>query len=599
MVTSCVNEREIGFGKIGKDEIAFVIGDVQTKATAKDFSFGSETVNTIEVGDGLVLEETVVSLNGGPETKGTPAFTENVATLYGSFNAVANPNDPSKSLADASFPFNQGTTLWSHAYPNQGIWEKTPLTFYMRMPATPAGVTSDYTYGNDGSIEFDYKSPESATGQQDILFTSTTINDADDLPKSITFYHALTGIKFSNFYTNKAAGEGKKTVKTIIKSVTISGIQNTGTCVVDPSAETIATWTLPDTSRTSFTIEPNGDTTNYKGSTYKLNELLDKNATARNLNDVNGSLTFWLIPQDLTKTVKDSVTLTVRFDIELDGKKTFENKELTVCLSTKLFENHRQWQAGQLHTFTLKPTAVGVDIDDELTEYVKSDVVVKNTGNVYEYVRVNMIGNWMGLVCSNSSGPQEDATLTYPQDKPENYVILMGYPNNAKNSDGEYTAQKLINPWNDKDFYSDGSFREVEATSLFMSPYPGYGTFVGLPCMADEPEGNNPAGPGGQVGNWIRHDKYYYYMNPIGPGDSITEDLFESYTIGVSPAFWIADKYGTRRPATHVHFEMDLTVQAIEAPMEADGVTPAKTYLEAWTSVLNPDGDDDFNINDL
>ena len=117
--------------------------------------------------------------------------------------------------------------------------------------------------------------------------------------------------------------------------------------------------------------------------------------------------------------------------------------------------------------------------------------------------------------------------------------------------------------------------------------------------MADEPEGNNPAGPGGQVGNWIRHDKYYYYMNPIGPGDSITEDLFESYTIGVSPAFWIADKYGTRRPATHVHFEMDLTVQAIEAPMEADGVTPAKTYLVAWTSVLNPDGDDDFNINDL
>ena len=520
---------------------------------------------------------------------------------------------------------NMKDNIWHYHY-GEDIWEgKLPTYFFMRMPGENDGVTlGDSPYDiSDGSITFDYKTPEKAADQKDILFSSykrTHKTNAEE----IVFYHALTGVKFGNYFDNKPAAEGKKTTKTIIKSVTISGLKNEGTCTVTPPSSTdaygnvtfgdtksdeVSIWeekslkgkaTFTETFDEAFADYTKGveGENGEEGENIDLSKL-NPDAAKQNLNDNNGTKTFFFIPQDLTKTNTDSVTLTVVFDVVLDNKTTFKDKELTVTLSDKLVGDHLKWKAGQLHTYTLKPTAVGVDIDDTLEGDVKKEVVVENTGNVWQYVRVNIIGNWMGLVCSSSTSAAEDATLTYPADKPENYVILMGYPNNAKNDAGEYTAQKMVNPWNDKDFYSNGSYRAIDANDIFMSPYKEYGEFVGLPCMADEPEGDTPVGPGGTVGNWIRHDKYYYYMLPIGPGDSVSESLFKSYTVGNSPAFWIADKWGTRRPVLNVHLEMDLAVQAIEAPMNADGKTAAKTYLEAWTAVLNPDNKEDFNINDL
>ena len=631
MIPACIREENFETEDISfeKDEVIFRIGEVKTRSAAENQSESFEVGSfTTENGDTFILEETVTSLDdvqSAPETKSTPAFTDNVKALYGTFFTVA-----LNSKGKSAFEKNNVTTgvkytnmkdnIWHYHY-GEDIWGegKLPTYFFMRMPGEKDGVTlGDSPYDiSDGSITFDYKTPEKAADQKDILFSSykrTHKTNAEE----IVFYHALTGVKFANYFDNKPAAEGKKTTKTIIKSVTISGLKNEGTCTVTPPSSTdangnvtfgntksdeVSIWeekslkgkaTFTETFDEAFADYTQG----VEGENIDLSKL-NADAAKQNLNDNNGTKTFFFIPQDLTKTETNSVTLTVVFDVVLDNKTTFKDKELTVTLSDKLVGDHLKWKAGQLHTYTLKPTAVGVDIDDTLEGDVKKDVVVENTGNVWQYVRVNIIGNWMGLVCSSSESAAEDAKTTYPADKPENYVILMGYPNNAKNDAGEYTAQKMVNPWNDKDFYSNGSYRAIDANDIFMSPYKGYGEFVGLPCMADEPEGDNPVGPGGTVGNWIRHDKYYYYMLPIGPGDSVTESLFESYTVGNSPAFWIADKWGTRRPALNVHLEMDLAVQAIEAPMNADGKTAAKTYLQAWTDVLNPTGDEDFNINDL
>ena len=102
------------------------------------------------------------------------------------------------------------------------------------------------------------------------------------------------------------------------------------------------------------------------------------------------------------------------------------------------------------------------------------------------------------------------------------------------------------------------------------------------------------------VNFWRRHDKFYYYTKPIGPGDELpdSDPLFTSYTVGPSPDFYIADDTGVRRLAGDVHLVMDLAVQAIAVPMDANG-NITKTYLEAWTDALNPTGASDFNINDL
>ena len=452
MFSACVNENEINGGaSVGKNDIAFRISTVQTRAEVK-----ADALETIEVGstqtsdgDVFILEENVQSLDRGLATRGTPAFTENVDELYDNkFNAYCS------SLGDAAYEFD-GETWWTHHYAGVGDLfpegENKSYQFFLRMPGDIAsgnyGLTSAPKYNNDGSIEFDYKTPDSASGQTDILFTSKTITKNEE---EVYFYHVLTGVKFQNFYTNKDI-KGKTVAKTKITSVTISGLKNTGSCKVTPAGTTagssanVSVWTIPEDATTGTYTQAFTDTTNYTGGQYGLNTLLNTTASARNLNDNDGSLTFWFIPQDITKVAKqDSVVLTVQFDVYVGETKTHSAETLKVNLSDVVAEGHRVWKAGELHTFTLKPTTVGVEINDNLTKYVKSDVVVTNTGNVYEYVRVNIVGNWVGQLYK---GVDENGNAIYESDK----TVLNGYINADKDSDGNYTSDRMLEAWNDKD----------------------------------------------------------------------------------------------------------------------------------------------------
>ncbi len=563
LVTSCINEKDYFLTGLGKDDIAFKIGSVQTKAGFEEASISTESIASFKFGnkDAFTLEESVVSMDNLPITKGTPAFTENVVSLYGSFNAVANPGTD-LSLPDSNFPFDEATNLWSHNFPNYEVWSRVPLTFYMRMPSDPAGVSGDYTYNTDGSIEFDYKTPSSAAGQQDILFSSATLTKEADNGKSITFYHALTGIKFSNFFTNRGITGANAVTKTIIKEVTIKGIKNSGHCKMElgsatssTQSKTVAKWSnigmSEGTTTTSYTISPS-DTTNYKDSQYGLDTLLDNHATARNLNDDDGSLTFWFIPQSFADS---AVMITIKCDVVLvksDNTTTTTHSDEVITVSM----GARTWQAGELHTFTLKPVLVGVEIDDEMSDYEKDDVVVTNTGNVYEYVRVNMIGNWVGYVQTAENVYSEEET------------ILNGY---TTSNDSNTTH---VEAWNDKDGYTH------------------YGTFSGLtPKSSVVPATSN-------TNNWVRYDKYYYYIKPIGPRDAITDQLFSSYIVGVSPEYWIPDKWGVRRKAKNVHLVMDLMVQAIPAPVDENGNVidndDNQGYIRAWVKALGKTSPNDL-----
>jgi len=567
LVTSCVNEREISVAQIGKDEIAFRLGRVQTKASAEDFFISiPEKVASFRAsnGENYAIEETVTLLDGAPETKGTPAFTENVSSLYGAFSAIAF-KDGGDKLDDAEFPFNEGTGFWSHYYWG-GIWDEAPFTFYMRMPSAPAGVTSAYTYDNttNKSIKFSYTSPEKAVDQEDILFSSATMANERENGKTVTFYHALTGIKFANFYTNSGIPGAEAVTKTIIKEVTLAGVKNTGTCEmifngVDDETRSwdVANWTGVSGSVT-FTLSNLSDTTNYSGGQYGLDTLLNSTAKARNLNDADGSLTFWIVPQSF----KDStVMITMKCDLELvkgdNTRRTVQDTTITVSLGA------RNWQAGELHTFTLKPVIVGIELEDHMDEdkFVKSNVRVDNTGNVFEYVRINMIGNWVGEV------------QTAEDEFDSNEVILMGYTT----SDPEDSTE--VEFWNDKDGKTT------------------YGEFDFLtPQSHQVPAVNGVADS--IVNNWVRYDKYYYYILPIGPNDAITDQLFGEYTVGPSPEFWIPDQWGTRRKARNVHLIIDLMVQAIPAPVDENGNVldneDGEGYIRAWLDALDKTDYDDL-----
>ena len=214
MLSACVNENDYGEIKLEKNELAFRMGAVPTRSAADAEGLGIFDVGTIQTdgGDAFVLEENVESLDAGMATRGTPAFTDNVADLYGNtFNAVA-PYATTTKLPDASFKFD-GTTWWTHHYAGMGDLfpegENKTYQLFMRMPGDIAngsyGLKSDPKYNSDGSIEFDYETPATAKEQTDILFTSKTITKNED---EVLFYHVLTGVKFQNFFTNNDI-EGK------------------------------------------------------------------------------------------------------------------------------------------------------------------------------------------------------------------------------------------------------------------------------------------------------------------------------------------------------------------------------------------------------
>ena len=569
LVTSCNIERESDFDNysFAEDEVAFKIERVQTRSATEDQPIVMD-VASIKAGHGEVfnLEESVSSLDYDytqtAETRGTPVFTENVTKVYpSSLYVVAMKEGGSAAFTKATDLVNgvsytnEKDNVYSHRY-GEDIWEdKLPTDFFMRMPGTGAGVTlgsSPYSQ-SEGSISFTYKSPESAAAQQDILF-SWYKRTAETNCEDVTFYHALTGIKFSNFYTNKGYEGATAVTKTIIKEVTLSGVADEGSCKMvlkdATSSKTAAKWSGVDGDAT-FTLSYS-DTTDYKNSSMGLDTLLNATAKSRNINKEDGSLTFWVVPQEFEDS---TVMITMKCDIELvEGqttKKTVSDTTITVSLGA------RTWQAGELHTFTLKPIIVKVDLEDEMDEdrFVKSNVRVENKGNVWEYVRVNMIGNWVGKVWK---GPGENDYETED-------VILMGYT--TSNLDD----QTEVEFWNDKDGLTNyGEFDYLTPKSTTV-----------------------PAPATGVVEGWVRYDKYYYYTLPIGPNDAITAKLFGSYEVGPSPEFWIADVTGTRRKAKDVHLVMDLMVQAIPAPVDENGNVldnaDNKGYIRAWLEALDFD----------
>ena len=577
------------------------------------FSFLAGTVES--TGESLYWEEVVEDLNysGGLPTRGTPVYTENVGKLYDNLLVLARGGESDITtnfwvMDDAQ----QSGSGWR--YQGEFEWERDSYDFYMGMPLVMEGV-SNFT-GENKVISFDFTSESgaSATAQQDLIFAARTItkqeaetNRVNGVP--VLFYHALTGVKF-RIANNDELTQGKEGhTQTYITKVTIKGLKNSGTCTITPDAD--AEFSSTETTFTSGAVswEYSDGTGSFSQSYTEAQNLTEYSdgsfenygnypesfsgaANTYNLNDGDASMTFWFIPQALT----EDVVIEVEFHI-WSGARNEDSHTLTLKLGKEVLQKTgndltltRDWKAGQLRTFSLRPLHVDVELEDEMDskKWIKSDVYIKNTGNVAEYVRVYMIGNWVGKR-QIKAGVYNDYE-----------TVLMGYTDDELDANNQYAHHDEVERWNDKDFTWDGG---TKVYPTWTSPsgtydYEPYGVFNGLPAMGNKQEG------GETLRNWIRHDKFYYYKLPIGPGEDLpdTDPLFFSYEIGASPVFYIADNTGVRRRAKDVHFVMDLMVQAINCPVDEKGL-PTKTYLQAWTDELNPidspNYKPDFNINDL
>ena len=571
LLSSCVKEKNFNdLTPIGENGIAFVLQNASTRSMEAISQASAQRGISVPMGvdangDAIFLEETIENLNPGPATKGAPAYTVNVGTLYTSMGVYA-----AGDFGDATFEVmdyydrkvaSEGKGWRYHHNYDGSPWpanKDEKVDFYLRMPAeSPA---EDFDYSTKGSIKFHYATPESGAAQQDVLFAYTSIskNEHDGfLPNGapVNMLHAMTGVKF------RSASSNDHETKTIITKVEFTGLKGVGDCVITPASSSVV-WSELGIGSGSFIMEftnpdystaagVDGTVTYTSGENNKFGDSWYSAAADRNLNNENGELTFWFIPQEISDDVKLKVTFCVKTpDTSGASGGGYETHEIKFGeLLNKDRETPVKWEAGQLRTYTLNPKLVDVEIYDSMVNLTKSGLHVTNTGNVNEFVRMMVIGNWYGWAS------QDDA------DDGVEPMILVGYTHADPNNN------EMVKPW----------FREdAEYGSYFDSSFTG-----------GKPQGDN---------EWIfGTGSYFYYPNSLGPDTKLaaSSSLFQSYTLPANkiPTIFIPTSgSSTRVEAVGVHLVMEVVIQAIDAHKPGSEELYA-TWQEAWTAATGEDID--------
>ena len=580
LLSSCVQEKNFNNVTIGENELSFVMQGVSTRSAEEGSSFAVKGIS-IPMGEGLFLEETIEELNPAPATKGAPAYTVTLPDLYptmgvyaaGKFGDAVFNNMDSKQYENDGWRYNHNYS--SDPWPDK----TTPVDFYLRMPATGGGV-SDFN-----ATSFKLTSPENGKEQMDLLFGQVSVNKKQHdgyLPGGVpvTMKHALSGIKFRNGHPN-----GTMT-KTIITRVELIGLNKYGKGTVgedgvvtwDPVTPVLSTeeapfylvFENPDYIKTDGAANPDGTVTTWSDGLTGTSWTGENAASDHNLNHANGDLTFWFIPQEITDDVVLKVYFTVKTPDSVDGfvSDACHTIYLGEMLNTKYQSvegnagKNLKWEAGQLRTYTLKPSDVDVEIKDTMTEDTKSELHIANTGNVDEYVRMLIMGNWYGWM------PEEDPETDEPS-------ILVGY----KYKDAADAAahggslSDMVDPWYREGYDHDGD-------DVYEDPY---GTFDSSFLLA------SLGSRDGAAGDWADASGGFYFTMPIGPGKGVddavsaTKDLFKSYKVENVPTIYLATSTTERVEAVGVHLRMEIVVQAIAVPTEIrDGVKKNVFWLDAW-----------------
>lgn len=373
VLTSCEGEKNAPVKNLRETEVGFVLAGNKTITKSAEAVAPLSIDLKVEDVAGLRIVESVSNLDdlyaGAVQTKATPAFTENVGPLYQKFSAVGYQNGQ-VYLQDAEFVFDSSDNLWKHDYSDvPTINWKDGVYYFMRMPNTSCTSYDAST----GAMTFSYTSPATAAEQKDILFASKNMTDKKD--NEVTFYHALTAVKFA---TGNALSDN-----VIVTNIKFSGLKNSGTCTITPSAGTsaCAAWTLGETTA-DFSQDFDGTITDFTADNSNFGDSFYSAATENNLNDAAATKTFFFIPQS-TEGVKMIITYTV------NGHEYVNEVDLGAAL------NNVEWKAGELRTYTLTEYELGISVSDKVENGTKSDVIIENTANLAEYVRAMVVANWV------------------------------------------------------------------------------------------------------------------------------------------------------------------------------------------------------------
>lgn len=590
--------------KFGENEVVVAIGGntngLATRSDAARTIVAPSTVIDLPKDEEdemtISLVETVSSLDepcydAVMGTRGTPLYTENFYKHYASF--VGYPYVSTDVASDATGTYGTSAALgdvWggedytfeliaepttkgdpliykncygSNRWPEKtnGKNDGTLRFFFEAIPANHKDASgNDYvgprSYNKNGSISFHYTSPANAVDQQDILFTSKDMTWADhnDEDNTVLFYHALTGVKFKLSESTDFESSG---MSIAINSITIEGLANEGDCVVTPNytddntskkgnpsnkngatetrSAACSQWsnkTTPANSEFKVTFEDidefntNITTDEMEGYKDALTEFpddfdlaYDDNTASRNLNDLAYSKTFMFIPQDVT-----GKTMVVEYTVTADGTQTTYKKRIALP--------EAEWKAGELRTFALSISRVLVAIDDDMKVNRRPD-----DQKAEDIWTVNP-----------ETGKKEKTTGIVGDTKYNLQTLNTG---NAT----EYQRIIISANW----VYTDKEGNDIIVRQHDLSKDVNFINAISATTTAGENQ------------SWIiGDDGYFYYVNPIAPGNMPNVAVFEEYTCPDQAYF-----AGT-------HLVMDICVQAVQYNANATETKPTTYYFDHY-----------------
>lgn len=492
--------------------------------------------------DGFTLTEEITSLDDlyfTPATKGTPIFTENLASVYGKV-AVTPYSGTTVWGGDRDQEFLPDGNVWSREYPGENFPGEGLLMFVKAPVGNNTGATNIKYYPaadgdiKKGAVSFDYTTPtgetdNAAVAQQDILFSSRHISKSKGDENKILLYHALTGVKFK---LGAVGEDGKNLNITSIDKVTFKNLRKAGQCIITPDYTGYVNDSNPVTNGSSAAPKSStqavwsftGDFANVRGDfsqAFSGNEakgvdfsgtgtyptiVADAASSDDNVMDSKATKTFMFIPQELVGADVDVIieyqykdgdmgpykgTVTIKDFGEKMAPKDEEGKIVTPA--------SYKWQAGELRTYTITVgDRVEVDIDDKVdsSKKVKSEVTITNTGTAMAYMRVLVVGNW--YTNENYVTGSDPVSIT---PCPE----LAGLVDNAVKAvtgysdrwfkDGDYYYYKYPVPGGKTIKPEHTLFSSLDLSSLEVLQYwPSDGTVAGVAYKKGEinPDGHKP-----------------------------------------------------------------------------------------------------------
>ena len=386
-----------------------------------------------------VVQETADLQQAAATTRGTMQEGTTLDNTYynNSFGvtAISKNNGTNTALFTNQKASKNNEDIWEIEDKTNSRWPFDALvSFHAYAPFNDAtdGMWSVTTDADNVKTKIKYtaKSAENEILSQPDIVVATNAGSrsvsSDDKAVELKFSHALTAVNFAISKDLTDIFQAGATDGSKLKSITLSGIPNEGTC------ELTAKEGDPQTPSQKWTFDTEADGTTKTGSyTFQLENKDIKVGESYALTSNEDNNILMMIPQDLSKAKEPKLTFVL--DIKGKGDQTF-----TFNLS------NQTWLPGTSVTYKLSASAVNHLENAE----VKFPDSWKDTEQVkYSYPKTDFAtGESIGLyvVNSNNTIEEENVKLTRDQDgkwmpennntkflKLKNYKYFAYYPYNA------------------------------------------------------------------------------------------------------------------------------------------------------------------------